>query len=697
MWVPRMTHRARAGKITLRRPQIGKIAAFCALIPLLGLLVFLTPSFADTALPIVSAGDKAMASQWFDWTTAAGHTLPFSFDYGGEPSRDFLVNWKFSRTSTCIDNNRTRYDFTWTDPKTGLIVDCRAVKYTDFPTAEWTLYFTNGGDSDSAIISNIEAIDLHYDRSPGNEFDLHYNRGSMANANDYEPLEQTLTPSSKLPLGVDGGRSTEKYLCFFNLVGSDRNLVVGLGWPGNWKAEFLRDRRTGITVTAGQGVTQFLLHSGEQARSPLVVVQWYTGDWIRGQNIWRRWMIAHNMPRPGGSVPALSVTAAAPEIENLRYHEAAQIAALDGEVTQRGLPYDRWLIDAGWYPDDGSWPNVGAWYEDLGQFPAGMLAVSNHAHSLGLRFVLWFEPERVSAGSDFDVYHHDWLISLPGNPQRLFNLADPIATDFLTNYISDRIDDMGVDVYRQDFNIDPLPYWQSRDSPNREGITENHYVTGLLSYWDGLLARHPDLMIDCCASGGRRNDLEILRRAVPLLQSDYRFEPNGTQAQNYAYPLWVVYHGDGGPIDQSLRVLDYGWRTHMAPSHGIGLDATNDELDWTEIKRLMTQEEAVQPYYYGDYYPLTPYSLANDSWIAWQYDRPDLGAGMIQAFRRPDNKDSTQTFRLRGLIPNAAYNIENMDTLSSTVCSGSQLMDIGFGIGLPNSPSAALFVYRMQK
>jgi alpha-galactosidase len=32
---------------------------------------------------------------------------------------------------------------------------------------------------------------------------------------------------------------------------------------------------------------------------------------------------------------------------------------------------------------------------------------------------------------------------------------------------------------------------------------------------------NPQLRIDSCASGGRRNDLETMRRAVPLWRSDY--------------------------------------------------------------------------------------------------------------------------------------------------------------------------------
>ena len=70
-------------------------------------------------------------------------------------------------------------------------------------------------------------------------------------------------------------------------------------------------------------------------------------------------------------------------------------------------------------------------------------------------------------------------------------------------------------------------------------MTENLHVQGYLAYWDALRRRHPGMLIDSCASGGRRNDIETLRRAVPLLRSDYQaFDGNpvyalGNQCQTY--------------------------------------------------------------------------------------------------------------------------------------------------------------------
>jgi alpha-galactosidase len=62
------------------------------------------------------------------------------------------------------------------------------------------------------------------------------------------------------------------------------------------------------------------------------------------------------------------------------------------------------------------------------------------------------------------------------------------------------------------------------ESPEPEDETAK---MSFLEHLDELRRRHPNMLIDSCASGGRRNDLETLRRAVPLLRSDYIMEPVG--------------------------------------------------------------------------------------------------------------------------------------------------------------------------
>ena len=326
------------------------------------------------------------------------------------------------------------------------------------------------------------------------------------------------------------------------------------------------------------------------------------------------------------------------------------------------------------------------------QFPDGIRSVTDDARAHGYKQVLWFEPERVTPGTDIDSHHPEWLIKLSGNNNHLFNLGIPAARKFMTNLISAA--HHGVrrrPVPVRTYNFDPLGYWQSQDTPDRQGLTENHYVMGFLAFWDGLRAQHPNMFIDCCAGGGRRNDLEVLRRAFPLHETDYGGDPMGI---NYGSSLWIPCHETGAAGVDYQHDPTYTYRVIMGFCHGIMPDVADDHLNWQLIYKLANQEQEVLPYYYGDYYPLTPYSLDNNTWIGWQYDRPDLNSGMVLVFRRPDCADVSKTLPLSGLDAKATYRVHDFDANTDTLHTGAELMGTGLTFTLPNKPQSALLLYR---
>lgn len=128
---------------------------------------------------------------------------------------------------------------------------------------------------------------------------------------------------------------------------------------------------------------------------------------------------------------------------------------------------------------------------------------------------------------------------------RLFDLGNPEARGFLASFISERIRVWGLDCFRHDANIAPLEFWRAADAPDRQGLTEIRWVEGLYAFWDELLRRHPHLLIDNCASGGRRIDLETMSRSVPLWRTDFPGDPLGKQCHTYGLSFWVPLNGTG--------------------------------------------------------------------------------------------------------------------------------------------------------
>jgi alpha-galactosidase len=656
-----------------------------SLLILVAMTWLLSPRIAGAVTP--TADEIGEAKNWMAarFENAKDAEPFFSFTYGGKPSINLLKKWTLKRSTQRLDGKRTEHTLTYTDPKTGLVVRCVGVQYSDFPTVEWTLYFKNTGTADSPIVADIQAIDAAFVRSGDGEFTLHYIRGDTTSAESFGPLTETLGPSASKQLAPAGGRPTGGKHPFWNFESNGKGFIVVLGWPGQWAARFERDNAKTLRIRAGQQLTNFKLHPGEQVRSPLAVVQFYNGDWIRGQNLWRRWMVAHNIPRPGGKLVPTHYGACWSD----PLHPVASIekAILNGYIREK-IPLKFYFIDAGWYPSKRDWwTDAGTWEVDKERFPKGLREISDIAHANGMQFVLWFEPERAGPGTWLAENHPEWILG--GKAGGLLNLGNRDAWKWIVNRIDSLIKSEGVDVYRQDFNIDPLGHWRSADTPDRQGITEIGHATGYLAYWDELVRRNPRLWIDSCASGGQRNDLETLRRAVPLLRSDCFDPPLVQQCQTYGLALWVPYYGSG-----TIHPNVYSFRSSIFPASRVGWDTRKKELDYPLLRRMLAEFDKVEPYLLGDYYPLTPYSLAKNAWIAWQFDEPDLDGGFVQAFRREEAKQSKLTLKLQGLDPNAAYTVENLDGGAITKHSGKDLMTKGLKVNLAEKPAAALFVYR---
>jgi alpha-galactosidase len=449
---------------------------------------------------------------------------------------------------------------------------------------------------------------------------------------------------------------------------------------------------------------------------------WSADSWLLAQNKWRRWMVDYNVPRFGGSLP----TPITPTTGGLSLFpdQSEELSAIDSYVRRRttrdhGGFYTHWWVDAGWYaipsglPDGFSqdWGNgVGNWFPDPKRFPHGMRPTFQRAMDHGMKSLLWSEPERVGIGTELFDKHRDWLIAPPdfaSDASFLLDFGNADAWAWLVEHFDTIINSQAaqgheLDVFRQDFNMDPLDYWNARDVSGRIGMTQVKHVTGHLAFWDELRKRHPHLWIDSCASGGRRNDLETMRRSVPLLRSDYQFEPTGNQCQTYGISLWLPYYGTGvGPQttnDGAWGPGQYVVRSSLAPSYTSSVDAgTASKEDWALLRTMNEEFVRIQDdLLYSDFYPLTEFSLEDDVWMAFQFDRPAAGSGVVLVYRRPNAQAATMRFILQGLDAGTQYRIENFDLSGKELLSGKSLMHKGLGFSLLDAPASAIVHYERQ-
>ncbi len=674
------------------------------IIGLMGIMLLLMSFSNHPDLGTTTAAMK-IKSKWIkSHLLGVNPILPFSFIYDGKPSGELLFTWQKRLETKKLDKYRTQHLLIWTDHKTGLEVNCEWLEYADYPAVEWTVYFRNTGNSNTHIISEIQGLDTKLQRGDNGEFILNGIKGDFCTADSYEPYQLTLGPNfTKTFAPSSSGKSSDgpDGWPYYNLQQPGGGIIIAVGWPGQWASKFTRDDANCLTIKAGQQLTNLYLKPGEKVRTPLInLLFWQGTDVIAAQNLWRRYYIAHIIPRVDGI--------AQPSVMQIQMGGALGDTTYVNAFLKAGIKPDISWRDAGggqntWYPNqngpykgDDAWLNTGTWDIDPGRYPRGFKPYTDWIHQLGIKFVLWFEPERVGdPNSWLGKNHPEWL--LPGTSHgALLNEGNPEALDWLINHVDSMIKSQGIDWYREDMNgCGPLPAWRKNDAADRQGFTENLYVQGHLAFWDALKQRNPQLRIDACASGGRRNDLETMRRAVPLLRSDFQWPSmanviRGNQGQTYGLSSWLPFQGTGAYYYDTYSMRSF----YMS---GFGMGGLTPENEAAQRQAYAECRKIAPAMLFGDYYPLTPYSLKPDKWIGWQFNQSEQGNGILQLFRRDSCEKTVQIFHLKGMNANAQYEVTNFDAEGSAKISGIELMENGLKVEIKEKPGAAIITYQEIK
>ena len=638
-------------------------------------------------------------------------TLPFSFRLGDETIHGMPERFTPKVAKRRIDANLTEMRFSGTDPATGLRIELDTLVYNDFPVYEWTLWLENTGCADTPIISEVKGGDFSVE---GTSPVLHHGTGDHCTQENFETIITPLPPGEAVHLEPIGGRPCDGNFPYLRVLCEGWGLNIAIGWPGQWAAD-IRGTADGCAIQAGQQYFHAYLKPGERVRGPRMCVMAFDGDVIRAANLWRRWHFAHVMPRQYGEMlkPKFVLVHNAEVHYGDEFIHASEGNQREAMATFRNLGYspDIWWIDAGWYPcpneqGENQWWRTGTWEPDPARFPHGLGPVGTTAAEWDADFLLWYEPERVTPDSWLDREHPEWLIALKAEEgargNRMLSLSIPACADWLIEHVDAQIKAFGLKIYRQDFNFNPLPYWQ-QDPADRLGITENLHLQNYLRFWDELLLRNPDLMIDSCASGGRRNDLESMRRGVPLHFTDYGYgDFVVNQAMYHTMFCWIPYfrgmglHSEGadgtfthgGPFKTDLFSL----LNAMTPAFATAIEPDSSPEKHAELQRVLpVWRQAAIMTLKGDFYPVTPYTKANDAFCCTQFDVPEEDCGFVQMLAMPQCSEGRFMPKLYVHSPDRMYRFENLLTGETRQYAGNMLRDQGFEITLEKRSGAVWF------
>ena len=682
-------------------------------------LLALAPVLAGAQVTVRMSDEPVDVARWIETRFAKGQIPPFSFVYGGKHSSTLLPRWSYSSTKLESDDpDRIEYLYTYTDRSTGLKVECRVKGYPSFHAVEWVLNFTQTGKKDTPILEDVRVADFRMTYPHSGEVIVHHAEGNHITKNDFAPHSTPLVAGETFAMEPEGGRSSQgQFLPFFNIqTPGGQGVVVAVGWTGTWFADIDKVGDRGFALRSGMKTMRLYLHPDESIRTPSIgLLFWQGDDRMVGNNAFRRFVRVHQARKVDGKA------ATYPLSFSFNYRDPAPCTeyscitadwaiAMVNRYKRFELVPDVFWLDAGWttgaadYRNGKSWANTnGNWTIDTTRFPEGLKPVADAVHKAGAKFMVWFEPERVVKGTQWAVDYPQWMLDkeLPATDKSesrdwlLFDMGNTEAREWLQEYIGDMIEQNGIDYYRQDFNMEPDQYWARYDEPDRIGMKEIRHIEGLYAFWDYLLERFPGLLIDNCASGGRRLDLETIKRSAPLWRSDYYHydDPDGYQCHNFGLSFFLPFHGTG-----ILQTDPYSFRSSMSSALICNWKITEPGVSFLDMQARIDEYRRVRDYFLEDYYPLTELegTTRDDIWLAYQYDRPSDGTGIVVAFRRAACPDPALTVRLSGIDASRNYSVYNFDTGESVTVPGAELAS-GYVLTLPEPRGSMLLQYKLAE
>ncbi|MBR3692162.1 MAG: alpha-galactosidase [Clostridia bacterium] len=641
--------------------------------------------------------------------------LPFRFSYDGQEFSGIPADFA-PVEAKCLpaEDKETRI---LTFARENLSLTLHLTHYFSHGVTEFRVDFENVGTAPTGIIENPRAELDFAGRLP-------QLKGILGDhVNQYAPYCIDLA-DNRMEFSSETGQATHIDFPYFNLEHGEGGTMLAIGWAGTWRAEFASDgENTRVILSSVNGLATRLL-PGERIRTALFVIAPYR---VRSEhyavNFWRDWFVRHNLPKAdaaGNDLAPFSTCCLSGD---------TGLPNSDGSISERYFTWKpslekmisedikvdfRW-VDAGWYvrPDGKSeetdwWGTVGTWTLDPEKWPGETFREStDFARANGMKTLLWFEPERLTDPEGMIRnfgYDPSWYIRIGGQKTIINNIGIPECLEYTTRRICDTLTEGGVEMYREDNNYQPTRLWVYLDGlegEDRRGITECKFIAAHYKMWDDIIActsaNGGCAFVDSCASGGGRNDIESLRRGVPLLRSDSdRTTVALRLSMTTAFNKWIPFCGSCSREQteqlSAVGVSDpYVWRASYLPALNVYSQFVQDpDQDFSGLREGLREWKILAKYLLKEFYVLTPWHRECDrtDYTAFSFFDPEEEAGVLLTFRQEKCERDTLRIRLPFADADNAYILRDADTGEETECRGPA------DIQMQSPRSARLFYIR---
>lgn len=225
-----------------------------------------------------------------------------------------------------------------------------------------------------------------------------------------------------------------------------------------------------------------------------------------------------------------------------------------------------YVIDCGWHDeDDDAFYALGGWRESRKRFPSGLKKTTDRLISLGLRPGLWIEPEVVGVNADAKgLWPEECYFRRDGKPvivssRYQLDFRHPLVIERMNGVMDRLVRDYGLGYVKIDYNIEP---GVGPEGGTSFGDTLLDHCRGVLDWLKGVGERHPDLVVETCASGGNRMDFLTAKYSNLISTSD--------QVDYFKY-AYIVSNMLAGILPEQAAVWNYPLNDRLRPEE-VGLE-----------------------------------------------------------------------------------------------------------------------------
>lgn len=363
------------------------------------------------------------------------------------------------------------------------------------------------------------------------------------------------------------------------------------------------------------------------------------------------------------------------------------------------------VMDDGWFGgkyqrlSDNS--SLGDWVVDKRKLPEGIEGLLRDAKKNGVDFGIWIEPEMTNTTSEFYEKHPDWIVKAPkreaipgrGGTQLVLDLGNPEVQDFVFGMVDDLLTKYpAISYIKWDANMGIVNHGSQYLPMADQSHLYINYHKGFAKVCDRIRAKHPDVTMQACASGGGRANWGYLPWFDEFWVSD------NTDALQRIYMQWgtsyffpaiaMGSHISTTPNHTVFRTTSMKYRIDVAMSGRLGMEIQPKNMTAEEkelCRKAIADYKMIRPVVqFGDIYRLiSPYDRKGVASL--MYVSEDKAKAAFYWWKTESfYNERLPKVKMAGLDPNKRYKVKELNRvdLKPLYCegktySGAYLMNTG--------------------